>query len=408
MNQRLKVIEGTDTGRAIELMDGQTLVIGRGQTCDVRLSDPRISRSHCRIQVEGGTAVLTDAGSAAGTLVHGKAIDQHPLRPGDVIQVGETKLRYELEGAADQSTLVDTAFGRPKPPPQITPLEQLVGESVDRYRLDRVITRGVSGMVYRATDTDKDRVVAVKVLAPEYAASKEQKERFVRGIRTMGPIRHENIVRLYAAGMQGPYCWIAMEYVDGESMAEVIRRIGVSGMLDWQYAYRVAVHIGRALDEAYQHKIIHRNVTPQNILFQTENRIAKLGDLTLAKALEGTLSRQVTRPGELVGDVSYMSPERTRGTEGVDGRSDIYSLGATLYALLTGRPPFVGASLPETITKIRDEAPIKPKKFQLSVPDMFQDVVLRTIAKRPEDRYQTPADLLRDLERVGKFQNVIA
>jgi len=135
--------------------------------------------------------------------------------------------------------------------------------------------------------------------------------------------------------------------------------------------------------------------------------MTKLGDLMLAKALEGTMVEQITRPGELVGDVAYMSPERTRGGSAVvDGRSDIYSLGATLYALLTGRPPFEGDSLPETILKIRQEDPVKPKKYQLSIPDMFEGTVMKMLAKRPDDRFGTAGELLEELERVAKFQGM--
>ena len=103
-----------------------------------------------------------------------------------------------------------------------------------------------------------------------------------------------------------------MEYVDGESLAQVIPRIGIAGMLEWRYAFRVAVHIARALEAAFEHEIIHRNITPANILVRSSDKVAKLGDLMLAKAMTGTLARQVTQPGELVGDVLYMSPERTR------------------------------------------------------------------------------------------------
>jgi serine/threonine protein kinase len=109
----------------------------------------------------------------------------------------------------------------------------------------------------------------------------------------------------------------------------------------------------------------------------------------------------------LLGDVRYMSPERTGATTtSVDGRSDIYSLGALIYALLTGRPPFEGTSLVETITKIRQAEPVQPKKFQLSIPDLFEGVVLKMLAKRPEDRFQSAADLLKNLERVAKYQGV--
>jgi serine/threonine-protein kinase len=126
----------------------------------------------------------------------------------------------------------------------------------------------------------------------------------------------------------------------------------------------------------------------------------------LAKALEGPLARQITRPGEIIGDVDYMSPERTRGTEHLDARADLYGLGATVYALLTGRPPCGGATLVEKITRIRQTEPEKPTKFQRSVSSHFQDVVLRLLAKRPEERYQTAAEMLKELERVGRYSGV--
>ena len=185
------------------------------------------------------------------------------------------------------------------------------------------------------------------MLTPNVADSEEQKERFVRAMKTMMPIRHPNIVQLYNAGKKGPYCWAAMEFIEGESLASVIDQIGVQGMLDWRDVWRVAVHIGRALREAYERKIIHRNVTPTNILKREQGGVYLLGDLMLAKALEGSLAKQVTQPGQVIGDVPYMPPERTRDGAQVDGRADIYGLGATCYALLTGHPPFESDSLPE-------------------------------------------------------------
>jgi len=149
-------------------------------------------------------------------------------------------------------------------------------------------------------------------------------------------------------------------------------------------------------------------VTPTNILRHHTDKACLLGDLMLAKALEGTLAKQVTQPGQIIGDVPYMSPERTRGSEDADCRSDLYGLGATLDALLTGRPPFETPSLPELIRMIRDSEPAKVKQYQLSVNDMFEDLAMRLIERRPEDRYQTPADLLRDLERIGRYNSLEA
>ena len=201
-------------------------------------------------------------------------------------------------------------------------------------------------------------------------------------------------------------CWVAMEYVEGEDLTKVIERIGTAGMLDWQFGYRVAVQIGRALAAAYEHGIVHRNITPQNILYSPDEKVCKLGDLMLAKSLELNPAEQITRPGQLIGEIAYLAPERTGGEQEIDCRSDIYGLGATVYALLTGRPTFEANSLPELIRKIREEEPEKPKTYQLSIADMFEGVVMRMLSKRPEDRFQSPDALLQDLERIGKFQGI--
>src|SRR5262249_11175321 len=167
--------------------------------------------------------------------------------------------------------------------------------------------------------------------------NEKERRRFIRSMKTMLPLRHPNLVTLFGAGKKGPYCWIAMEYVEGASLAQAIRRIGVAGRLDWRYAFRVAVYIARAPGYAQQNHVIHRTLTPQNVLVRDSDKVAKLGDLMMAKALEGTLAERLTESGELLGDIHYMSPERTQGIHYVDGRSDLYSLGALLYALLTGR-----------------------------------------------------------------------
>ena len=406
MNRQLVVTGGPDQGKVFSITDGKTLVIGRGQASNSQLTDPHVSRVHCEAEVDGGTVLLIDCGSAGGTLVNSKPIERQELQPGDVIRIGQTQLSYQLEGVQEQSTLVTPDLSKPKPPPKGKPLKELIGESFSHYRLDKVLAKGLTGLVFLGHDTKKERSVAVKVLGPEFSGDEENMQRFVRAMKTMLPVRHENIVSIYAAGKNGPFCWVAMEYVDGEHLAEVIHRIGAAGQLDWRNAFYVALHIARALDAAYEHKIIHRNITPRNILLRTEDKVAKLGDLMLAKALEGSLAKQITQPGQLVGEVAYMSPERTRSLSEVDGRSDIYGLGATVYALLTGRPPFEGDSLPEMINTIRNTAPVKPKEYQLSIPDLFQDVVLRMLEKRPDDRHQTPRELIKELVHIGRYQGI--
>ena len=409
MNHQLHIIAGPEQGRKFTLEDGQTLTIGRGQASDTKLNDPRMSRVHCAVSVDGGTVTVADRGSSSGTFVGGEKIESRALAPGEVFEAGDSQIRYLLDGGTDETTLVGDAgkmFGREKPKPKVAPLNELVGQTLDRFRLDAIITQGRTGMVFEATDTKQDRPAAVKVLSPESAGSDEQKQRFIRAMKTMIDIRHANLVELYGAGKKGPYCWAAMEYVDGESLDKVIDRIGTAGMLDWKDAFLVGFHVGQALIEAESRRIIHRNVTPQNILRRNSDKVSKLGDLMLAKALEGANAQPVTSPGQMIGDLPYMAPERTRDAAEVDCRSDLYGLGATLYALLTGRPPHEGDSLPELVRKVRKETPPPIKQFQLSVPELMQDTVMLLLSKRPDDRPASARDFVRDLTRIAKFNGI--
>jgi serine/threonine protein kinase len=429
---QLEVIEGPDKGQVFTLPPSATAVIGRVRTAAVRLTDLHISREQCRIEPKAEGLVLTDAGSTGGTLVNGERVTRHILRVGDMIRVGETQLRV-LEGdVADFPTLPPVpAVGNrlippvsPSPPEAIpvTPsaatspaplaeiaalpperLGELTGQTFWHYQLGEPLARGQSGILFRGTDTRNQQPVAIKVLWPQLAQRDEEVQRIFRATRTMYTLRHPHIIGLHQAGKTGPYLWFAMDLIEGESLTQVIDRIGVAGMLDWRYALRVALHLGEALQFAHERHIVHRNITPQNVMIRSADKTALLGDLVLAKALEGALAQQITRPGEVLGDVRYMSPERLADVEPIDERSDIYSLGAMLYALLTGRPPFSGSSIIETIKLVQTAAPVPPKKYQMSVSDAFEGVVLKMLAKRPEERYQSAGDLLRDLQRVAKF-----
>jgi serine/threonine protein kinase len=400
----LQVIAGPDQGRAFSLEEGQTLVIGRGQNTGTQLKDLQVSRVHCELQAAGGKFRLIDNGSAAGTLVNGHKITEQDINPGDTIQIGETTLKVVPAGVQD----MNTAVAAPKPRPiSAEAATELIGSTINNYLIESILAKGHTGTVYKAHDTRDNRAIAFKALGPEYATNEEEFQRFVRAVKTVVGLRHENLVAVYGAGKSGNTCWIAMEFVDGESLTKVIQRIGLVNMIDWRYALTVAVQITKALEAAHEQHIIHRNVTPENILIRKADSVAKLGDLILAKALDGIMARQVTRPGQILGDIAYMPPERTRDDIAIDTRADIYSLGATIYALLTGRPPVEGTSLVDTITKIRTTEPIKPKKYQLSVPDQFQDIVMKCLMKRPEERYQTPTELLKDLVRTAKFQGMV-
>lgn len=440
MTRRLLVVAGPDRGRELSLSEAEVQFIGRSRSAHHRLQDPRVSRVHCQIQSAAGAVILTDAMSGTGTFVNDERIVRQQLMPGDVIRLGDTQLRLEdrlleapvLAGADEvdptPSIMREAVAALHDPGTQAeAELRQLVGTRISSYEIRSVLARGRSGLVFRGWDLKQDRMVALKVFWPSFAANEENRQRFLRAMLTSRTLRHPNLVTVHGAGKVAQYCWLAMEYVEGESLRHILRRTGVAGRLDWHYAYRIAVHVARALEFAHQQQIIHRNISPANILIRSGDQFAKLGDLMLAKALHGEFAHDVSLTGELVGHLPYLAPEQTYEGSDVDGRADLYALGATLYEILAGQPAFPVTSPAKLVRKIRTSEPERPSAAQQrpseqlpdtdlarahvllqleSIPSALEDMVVRLLAKRREDRYQTATELLAQLEIIGKTQGI--
>jgi serine/threonine protein kinase len=408
MSLQLIIVAGPDVGRVFTLQAGPQLMLGRSQHSFYQLKDPRASRNQCQLLMEGEHITVIDSSSSAGTFVNGRRITRHTLKLGDILKVGDTELRLHMGDfpLADALGAVAQAPppAEPVPAPAVDKLEALSGTKLGHYEIGPVIGTGRSAMVFHASDERDNRSVALKVLLPEFSKDDEEMQRFVRAMKTMLTLKHPNLVTVYGAGKTGRYCWVAMEYIAGENMTQVIARIGKSGMLDWRYGHKVALHVARALACAHAHQIVHRNITPTNVLLDAPSQTVKLADVMLAKALGDAITEAISRTGQVLGDVSYLSPEATRGIAGVDVRSDLYGLGATVYALLAGRPPFEGSTLIEQITRIRQSEPDKLGKYQRSIPRPFESLVLKLLAKRPEDRYQTAVQLMAELEKMGEAE----
>ena len=427
----LVITEGPDRGRSYPLNSKSKLLIGRGSDSDTQIRDPRLSRIHCELTREGNDWVLLDRGGSGGTIVDGVRMDGPcTLSNGSTFTIGESQLRLQLENPLDSPTLVPTQSAtpdlfqandsdplqanqtsnpfEPQPvaqdaPEQLAEITQLEGETFLRFRLDKLIATGQNSVMFKGIDTKHERPVAVKILRPQMTSTDDQRERFIRAMQTMSPISHPNIVRTRKAGRTGQYCWAAFDWVEGTSVAQLIEKFGIGGMLEWKEVWRVAVDIGRALEEASRHEIVHRNVTPSNLLRRNSDKSFLLTDLIFARALEYTDAQSLTRPGDVIGDLGYMAPERIFDSTCVDARSDQYSLGATLYTLMTGQPPYVADSIGELVQKIRDEEPKRPNKFQMSLDERFCDLVMQMIDKSMDARYATPTELILDLKRVGNL-----
>jgi serine/threonine-protein kinase len=264
-----------------------------------------------------------------------------------------------------------------------------------RYRLLAHIAKGGMGTVYKAFDTELKRDVALKVLPPSLAANHEALERFRREAHHAARLRHENIVTIYELGLANELWFLALEFIDGPNLRDYLAE---RDPLDPEEARRVTIQACLALHHAHERGVVHRDVKPSNLLLGRKEggRLIKLSDLGLSRLMEEK-SLRLTRTGSAVGTANYISPEQVRGSVRVDARSDIYSLGCTLYHMLAGRPPFVGGSVAERLAQHLNAEPPDVRRFNAAVPLAMLVVLRRMLAKAPEKRYQTAAALLRDL-----------
>jgi len=267
---------------------------------------------------------------------------------------------------------------------------------IGKYEVLSHIASGGMGAVYKARDTENGQDVALKVLSPEMAAKPAMVERFRREARHAAKLRHENIVTLHEFGETKHTYFLVMEFVDGIDLFEYSNRKGPLGPDE---ALEIIRQGCLALDHAYQQGIVHRDIKPSNFLVtrQGERLVVKLTDLGLAREASNEEFR-VTRAGTTIGTLDYMSPEQARDSGLADIRSDLYSLGCTWYHLLTGHPPFPKGGLGERLHRIMHEEPPDVRQVNPRVNEAMASVLRRLMAKQPSQRYQTPADLLRDLD----------
>ncbi|MDR7422092.1 MAG: protein kinase [Armatimonadota bacterium] len=270
-----------------------------------------------------------------------------------------------------------------------------------RYEiLDRIAEGGMS-TVYRARRRPDGLIVALKVLREPYADDREFVERFAREARAAEALQHPNIVRVYESGRDGDRYFIAMEYVDGTDLKGHVRRVGRLAADD---AERIAVAACQALDYAHHEGIVHRDVKPQNILIASDGTV-KVADFGIARAVSAAT---ITQPGMVLGTVQYLAPEQVRGAS-VGRASDIYALGAVLYEMLTGRLPFDGESPIAIALKHLREPPPRPRALQPDIPVRLEAIILKAMAKRPEDRYRSAREMADDLTGAGEqWRDVIA
>ncbi|MDP6469051.1 MAG: protein kinase [Pirellulaceae bacterium] len=307
----------------------------------------------------------------------GSFLDQPAVNFSPTIAIGE------FDSVDESSGEVSLAFLEPSDKPGC------VG-TMEHYEVIELVGRGGMGLVLRAFDPKLNRVVAIKVMAPELAANPMAVKRFLREARAAAAVSHDHVVTIHAIHDAHRPPFIVMEFVDGQSLQEKIDR---TGGLELKETLRIGMQTARGLSAAHEQGLVHRDIKPSNILLENGIERVKLTDFGLARAVDDV---SVTQTGQIAGTPQFMSPEQAQG-QTVDARSDLFSLGSVLYAVCTSRPPFRADTALAMLRRVTDDEPRSICEVNSDIPNWLEAIIFKLLAKDPADRIQSAkevADLL--------------
>jgi hypothetical protein len=310
---------------------------------------------------------------------------------------------HQTVAPAPAASILHDKHGAALPDPALLDIEKQ--GKLGGYEIVRKLGQGGMGAVYLARQVSLDRDVAVKVLAPEFARDASFIARFTREAFAAAQLTHHNIVQIHDLGEEHDIHYFSMEFVEGQTLGQCVKK---NGRLDAEAAVGYALQAARGLKFAHDHAMIHRDIKPDNLLLN-DSGLVKVADLGLVKrygaseitapaALSKASDASVTSANLSMGTPAYMAPEQAKDAAKVDARADIYSLGCTLYDMLTGRPPFLGKTAVEVITKHTVEPVTPPEKIVKDVPPTLSSILLKMMAKKPEERYASMDDVIHALE----------
>ena len=371
------------------------LVLGSSrERADLVLSGEDIEAVHCTIRpLKGGGWALVDMGSDIGTRVNGRVAETVRLAHGDVINLGRTRLTVvdptapqPIEPEAAESTPAPSAAGP-------SDAGDIAGMRISGYRIDKILGRGGMGQVYLALQERLARPVALKILSPALAADVEFVHRFEAEARAAAALNHPNIVTIFDVGDEDGRHFISMEYMHAGCLET---RLAREGRLPWSVVLDVLHDAASGLVYAESRGIVHRDIKPSNLM-QNEEGATKIADLGLAVQTE---QEETQAEGQRVyGTPHFIAPELIHG-EKPDSRSDLYSLGATAYRLITGQTPFQGQTPREILRNALNETPAPVASLAADVPTELQQTIERLLQRSPEDRHPSAAILLKEIDRI--------
>lgn len=421
MRVTLRVLAGPYNGREFAFDQHDTFLIGRSDSAHLYLPEDRFfSRHHCLLEIAPPRCFLRDLGSTNGTFVNGKRVSEAHLHSGDRIQGGQTVLEVEVH--VEQAVTVDGSEAPTLSQPAVVTVEcancgrreQTEGSVADEpmtflceecreelrrqpqpvpgYEMIRVLGRGGMGCVMLARDERSGQSVAIKTLLPEVAVTGQALKRFMREIGVAAALDHPNIVRFIASGTNGGAVYLVTEYVDGSDAARLADAQG--GRLPLRESIDIVSQSLDALAYAHSKGYIHRDIKESNILITGDRPAftAKLTDFGLAKSFTQSGMSGITMAGDMAGTFAYMPPEQIKDFRNVRPTSDIYAIGMTAYSLLAGDTALdIGArnDVAGTVRAIFESPIIPLRRRNPEVPERVAEVIERSLAKDPAQRWQS-------------------
>lgn len=318
---------------------------------------------------------------------------------------GSSRVRHDLppdatvisgsrSGIASSGSSFLRAADKPLGLPATAEIGQLLeGTMLGPYRLDAFIGGGGMGAVFRALDTTLDRTVAVKVLARRQSDDEETLRRFRNEAQSAARLDHENIGRVHAVGSDGEWHYIVFEYIEGTNIRDLVRE---QGPFSPAQTIDIAIQVADALEHASRREVVHRDIKPSNIVITPAGR-PRIVDMGLARLHQVAGDDDLTMSGVTLGTFDYISPEQARDPRAADVRSDLYSLGCTMFYMLVGRAPFADGTMVQKLLQHQQAEPPAIDQIRTDVPRRLVAIIERLMAKDPLDRYQRPAVLVADL-----------
>lgn len=345
-------------------------IMGRQSSCDVQIFDNMSSRAHCQIRRDGKLFSLVDLGSRNGTYLNDKKFSERQLAFGDRIRIGEAEYKFVKE--AGDIELKDL---------------------LSKYDVLEKIGEGGMGIVYKANQKSMNRIVALKILSPKYSSKDRYVIQFIKEARAAGALNHPNIIQVHDVGTENDIHYFSMELIEGATCMQILKEQGVFKVGE---ALEIIRQIAKALEYAHGQRLIHQDIKPDNIMIG-ENNLVKLADLGISKTFDEVESEEGSK--RVMGTPHYMAPEAALGKK-IDHRVDIYALGATLYQLLTGKTPYSGTSATDVLkAHVMDPLPAI-EDLNPDVPPDICGLVERMLAKKPDDRYQSAAEVVEEIQRL--------